>query len=98
MTLTNDLTRLAPQVAQTAPARAAYKAMIQSADDAIARGWTLRKGSSGTSARNGKTHIYASKDGEETRIWSGARMSAGFFRPLTSVTLGQIKDSIVALS
>jgi hypothetical protein len=97
MSTTNDLARLQKQVAANPKSRAAYADMMKAADAATIRGWTLRKGGYNRSANNGETYIYAAKEGDENRIWSGVTLSAGYFKPLTSVQLTEIAAALNTL-
>jgi hypothetical protein len=98
MTATNDLNRLQKQVARNPRARAAFISMMDAADAAESHGWVFRKGGHNRSASNGETYVYAAKDGDESLIWSGVTLSAGYQKPLTSVQLADIESAIKALA
>jgi len=85
-------------IARTAPARAAFIRCQAAAERALARGWSLRKGSAAPSARRRVLHIYATPpDGPERRIWSEETNFGNWHAPLTGPRLFHLESAIDAL-
>jgi hypothetical protein len=93
-----EIKKLEKQVAKTGPSQSAFAELLAVAESAQAGGIDLRKGSSGKSSRNGEVHVYASRNGVETRIWSEDRMRAGYFAPLTAPKIQRLIDAIRKLA
>jgi len=95
MTATNnEIHKLLKLVANTNPAQNAFNELMIAADDAESRGWNIRKGGYSPSSKKSIAYIYASKDGDETRIWECITQSAGYFQPLTAPKLASLKEAI----
>lgn len=90
----SEIQKLLAQVAKTIPAQNAFAELLAVAESVQAGGIQLRKGSTGKSSRNGEVHVYASRNGEESRIWSEDRMRAGYFAPLTAPKIQRLIDAI----
>ena len=98
-TNTQEIEKLARQVAHTLPAREAFADVHKAAEGAQASGVVLRKGNTSRSARNRAVHVYATvRGGEECRIWTEDVMRSGYYAPLTGPKLARLAAAIRKLS